>query len=230
MEKTRRVGIIDDDVAFSLMLQKRLEADLGYHASIYNGENIKEVKQAVLDLLFLDIEIGEDISGIAIAKEIHSWTRRPLVIFISNSDDLMHTSFEAQPLYFIRKTRIEEDLVKAYSILDEIKFYSNDQIEFVGHSLPVSEIRYVDSSDHKVTFHLREGNIVCRATLAAVEDALNDYSFVRIHRSYVINLREVARHFSDRVILKDGKEIDIGRKYYPSFKEIYKEAKLNGLL
>jgi two-component system LytT family response regulator len=81
--------------------------------------------------------------------------------------------------------------------------------------LPIDSIISCEADDNYTTLHLK-GNkkIVVSSTLKVIEELLEDHSFVRIHRSYLVNLKEIEKYVKadgGYVVMSDGSEILISR-------------------
>lgn len=226
-----KVAIIDDDKQFANVLKLKIEPFFKTHGDIivFDSFDKKYFQKHNISIVFLDIEIGV-VNGIHVAKEIRQLENSPIIIFVSNKDGLVHNTLEVQPLYFIRKTKLEEDVTKALSLLRTVSFRENDTIDVGGTIIKIKDILYIESSDHKITFNTIDNKLTCRGTLESMVEQLEDYYFVRAHRSYVLNIRQIERHYSSRVILKTGQTIEIGRRYQQGIKTKYREVKLNGII
>jgi two-component system LytT family response regulator len=94
------------------------------------------------------------------------------------------------------------------------------------HVLPVTKIDYVEAQDDYVCYRSDGKNFLKQQTLAEVETSLDPARFVRIHRSYVLNIERLAKlelyaKDSHAAILRDGTRLPVSRTGY---------AKLNALL
>lgn len=224
-----RILIIDDDVNFSQVLKKRLQHHFHDDIIVYNQVTEELLNGHLWDLVFLDIEMG-NINGIDIAKQLKRKQRAPLVIFVSNKEGLIHNTLEVQPFYFIRKNFLDTDINSALSLLRSIKFRIREMIQIKEDVLDIQDIIYVESSNHIVTVTMTTSKIMYRMTLEEISKLLKPYLCIRIHRSFIINMRYIDRWYSNRVILKDGLEIEIGRKFQMEAKRCYQEAKLDGFI
>jgi two-component system LytT family response regulator len=84
--------------------------------------------------------------------------------------------------------------------------------------LPVERIRWIQAVGNYVALHTEGRELLHRATLQEFERSLPSQRFARIHRSVIVNLSEVATlrpvsHGDFRVVLKDGTELRMSRKY-----------------
>jgi two-component system, LytTR family, response regulator len=87
------------------------------------------------------------------------------------------------------------------------------------HVLPVERIDYVEAQDDYVSFKAEGRSYLKDQTMAAVEGSLDPTRFVRIHRSYVLNIERLARvelyaKDSRIAILRDGTKLPVSRAGY----------------
>jgi DNA-binding LytR/AlgR family response regulator len=225
------IVIIDDDQHFALLLKKEIQPFFlaGYEILIFNSFDKKYFENQGVDVAFLDIEMGED-NGIEVAKKIKELENHPIIIFVSNHEGFVHNTLAVQPLYFIRKPMLKEDVKSAFTLLKQIKKRTNETIEVGDIIIRINDILYIESSDHKITFVTKNDYYSCRGTLESVGQLLEEHDFVRAHRSFILNIHQIECHYRTRVVLKTGQRIDIGRKYQAEVREKYKEAKLNGII
>jgi two-component system LytT family response regulator len=94
------------------------------------------------------------------------------------------------------------------------------------HIIPVAKLDYVEAQDDYAALHSEQKSYLKQQTIASLETQLDPQRFVRIHRSYIVNLERVARiepyaKDSRVAVLRDGTQLPVSRSGY---------AKLNALL
>src|SRR5262252_4349700 len=93
--------------------------------------------------------------------------------------------------------------------------------------VPVSKIDYVEAQDDYVCFHAEGKGLLKQQTLGEVENALNPAQFVRIHRSYILNIDRLAKlelyaKDSHAAILRDGTRLPVSRSGYARLSAVLK--------
>jgi two-component system LytT family response regulator len=83
------------------------------------------------------------------------------------------------------------------------------------HKLRLDEIRYVESLDEYVKVHVTDKFLMTRESISSIEQKLPSVSFVRIHRSFIINVKYVSIISGDGIEI-GGKELPFGRAYKKS--------------
>lgn len=116
------IFICDDEKRFTEVLEKRVETCLkeqgqSYEIQIfYNGiEMFQAMQKKAPEILLLDIDMPE-ISGMELAEQIFSSNINTNVIFVTNRDDLVFQAIHYQPFRFIRKEKLNQELVRQFVI------------------------------------------------------------------------------------------------------------------
>ena len=126
---------------------------------------------------------------------------------VSAYDDKVFASFDTNPLYFVRKTNLDEDLEQAI-ISYKRKISATQVIVPEGakyHVWDVNEIMYLVSRNHYIDVYMANGNKpLIRGKMDDIEKILQDYNFVRVQVSYLVNLM---------IRLKNGETFRISPKY-----------------
>jgi two-component system LytT family response regulator len=95
------------------------------------------------------------------------------------------------------------------------------------HVVPVSKIDYVEAQDDYVCVHAEGKGLLKQQTLADIANVLDPAQFVRIHRSYVLNIDRLARlelyaKDSHAAILRDGTRLPVSRSGYTRLSAVLK--------
>ncbi len=169
------------------------------------------------DMIFLDIEMP-GIDGISLCKRIREISPDALVVFISNKESLVFQTFEVQPFRFIRKSELRElseGLVDA--ILTELDRRSPRTIRFVESptgdvfSFDVRKILYIEAQRKDTIIHTDQGERTVRIKFMDMEDMLSSFPFLKVHRSFLVNMEAITQIKKDNCILTSGISIPISR-------------------
>ena len=184
----------------------------------YTGEKlIKYLKtKSSFDLIFLDIEL-EKMNGI----EVGQFIRRNLedyvtkIIYISSKSQYDRQLFEVQPLHFLEKPLTKEKIISDINLAIKILGKENNIFSFhQGHEvfkIPMKDILYFESQNKQI-------KLVCRKRIyyyygkieGMIETELNS-SFIRPHRSYIVNYDYVSLLRSDQIEMVNGDMIPISQ-------------------
>lgn len=177
------------------------------------------------DVIFLDIEMP-GINGIQVCENIRQQSPDTLVIFISNKEELVFQAFEVQPFRFIRKSEYSKQLpslIKAISkkLEEETKHFifitepgSGDIFSF-----DIRTILYIEAQRKNCVIVTEKNSTNIRSKISDIEKYLIPHSFVKIHRSYLVNYRHIFYIGKSSLQLTNGQELPISRGKVNEIKE-----------
>ena len=212
--------VFDDNKILSELIQMKVEAlfkkyGLEFQVDRMNSLAQLEACDKTYQLAFMDIVLPEQ-DGIRITRKWKNSGRFDEVVFVSAHDDKVFASFDTNPLYFVRKTNLDEDLEQAI-ISYKRKISATQVIVQEGakyHVWDVNEIEYLASRNHYIDGYMKNGNKpLIRGKLDDIEKILQDYNFVRVQVSYLVNLKYVESVKSHTVYMKNGEAFRISPKY-----------------
>ena len=202
------------------------------------NETVELVRATKPALLFLDIRMpgmdGFDVIG---ALESEKNLPMPAIIFTTAYDQYALRAFEIHAVDYLLKPFTPERLRSAIQRVrgefagdvaargnghnqntspytTRIVFKSRGRILF----LPVSEIRWIGAEENYVRLCTEHETHLLRETMAHLEERLDPHSFMRVHRSFIVNLQYVKEVRTDHdgecsVMMLDGHKIAMSRSY-----------------
>ena len=230
------IGICDDIEKERLDLyhlcERFFKENVIEHKYIYfsSGEAVLQycanVSSERIDLLFLDVEM-EGISGIelkdAVIKQSIVWR----IAFVTSHTESIYGAFSLKTIGFIPKPASEEKVSKMINlVLEDLK--ENILVTFKGYrgeniSIRLEDIAYFEArgSYTELFTYLSWQETIIAKKIGEIEKELQPYNFVRVHKSYMVNLSNVIDVRSN-VFLKDiEREIPIGRIYKETVRNRY---------
>ena len=172
------------------------------------------------DILLLDIDMPGQ-SGLDIAEQLsHTMeraSRKPLLVFVTSHDELVYDSLQFHPFGFVRKGHLDSELSRV--LQDCLHELSSHERHFCFHTanadmkLSLDEILYFEAEGNYIRLFADSGEYRFRDTLSAIENALSDSGFVRIHKGFLVNQSSVRRLTPEEVDLRNGTKLPIGRTY-----------------
>lgn len=186
--------------------EKRVAASIH---KFYDGKLLLE-SPLTFDVIILDIEMYK-VDGIKVKNELFKKQSKSKIIFLTDYEDYMHQAFGKNVYGFIKKTNIMELQTQLNIVTNE--FLEHRMFKITGETMDTYDINYIEADDSYSIFHLEnKGTITVRMTLHNVDEMLKEYGrFVRIHRSYVVNLRHVKYCRANYVKLDNGLELSVSR-------------------
>ncbi|MEY8389527.1 LytTR family DNA-binding domain-containing protein [Oscillospiraceae bacterium 38-13] len=186
-----------------------------------------------IDLLFLDIELTTDrpgLDGMALAGQIRERTTgtQPVIIFVTGYERYVFDAFDVGAFQYLLKPVDEEKFAKVFSrAVAQIGTAREKpgrvltlQSANTSKTVPLDSIYYIESSNHKVELHLKNGEFVCYAKIGDLELELQD-QFFRIHKGYLVNLAYVAGYSKTEVTLTNGERLLLSKYKYQDFVKAY---------
>lgn len=168
------------------------------------------------DVLFLDIMMPR-IDGISLARELREFDEDMLIVFITSKIEYMQMGYEVRAFRYLLKDQIDEGLPKTWNdiikeLLDRQDAYFSYEFERKTYRLPIRDILYFESNLRRIVVHTKASE---NATLYGKLDDLSvKYSsFIRVHKSYLINRRYIRMISAGTVVLSNGEVLPVSRKY-----------------
>ncbi|GAA3979930.1 two-component system response regulator BtsR [Pedobacter ginsengiterrae] len=172
-------------------------------------EGLKAITQYKPDLIFLDIQMPK-ISGFEMLELVED---KPAVIFTTAFDEFAIKAFEVNAVDYllkpIDKTRFDLAIQKLPARLNQSENTEavldaaakspaqNNRVvvkkDGVIKIIPVADINYLEADDDYVKLSTTDGAFYKNKTMAYFEQTLDASQFIRIHRSYIINLAQVTK-------------------------------------
>lgn len=210
-----KCAIVDDSTLQRLSIVKLIQM----HPSL---ELVGEYKNAIeakmglaaieIDLVFLDIEMPI-LSGFDLLDDL---TRKPQVIFVTGKTKYAFKAFDYDAVDYLRKPISKERFLNAvhkaitnYKLKNDEGFDEEDFI-FVKSNLKkrkvfLNELRYIEALGDYVKLVTDHDSLVVLSTMKAFQSLLPEERFLRIHKSYIVNLDKVQRYNSKTIELEKEK-------------------------
>ncbi len=242
--------IIDDEQLAREIIKSYLLSDTSVEliGECSNGfEGLKMIQTEKPDLVFLDVMMPK-LTGFEMLELLEDM---PIVIFSTAYDQYAIKAFEKNAVDYLlkpyAKKRFHEALEKAKEkaalgekhelIIPEALNANTQKDEVLSrivmktgskiHILSVDKISYIEAMDDYVKIHTSEGKFVKQSTMKYYESHLSAHDFVRIHRSFIVRVKEITRlepltKDSYVALLQDGTQLSISRSGYGKLKEVLK--------
>jgi two-component system LytT family response regulator len=239
-----RIAIVDDEEPARLVLREYLELEPGVEivAECANGfEAVKAVSETKPDVLITDIQMPK-LDGFEVLDLVGRETN---VIFATAYDEFALKAFEVHAIDYLLKPfsrgRLSEAIQRARARVgsaagaagaarqaDPIavavaarpagawitRIVIRDGAEV--HVVPIDRVDYVEAQDDYIAVHTGERSLLKDQALASLESQLDPRRFVRIHRSFLLNLDRLAKlepatKDTKMAVLRDGRRLPVSR-------------------
>jgi DNA-binding LytR/AlgR family response regulator len=219
--------IIDDDEACRAVLEQMIgQTDpLKHIGSFENGiQAINALKNNETHLVFLDVEMPE-MSGIDMLSELEI---KPLVILTTSHQEYALDAYEHEVVDYLVKPITLPRFLKAVSKAERrfenlfMGSISNDRNYFfirkdnVINKVPIADVLWVEAMGDYITINTKNKKIVLHSTLRTIESKLPKDKFVRVHRSYIVQIENI-KTVEGNTIFVDESHVPLGTVYKDSF-------------
>jgi two-component system LytT family response regulator len=238
-----RTLIVDDEPVARQGVRRLLEGDpaIDVVGEAGNGaEAVRLIRALRPDLMFLDVQMPE-LNGFEVLAATGA-DPMPVIVFVTAYDEFALRAFEAQALDYLLKPfdndRFRTVLQRA---IQQVRFTRDGRLDrrleallaqYAARSAgitrimvkdtgmvffqPVDEIDWIEAADYFVKLHAGGKVHLVSETLAELEDQLDASTFMRVHRSAIVNLtrvRELRLDFRNRhvIVLTTGERVPLSR-------------------
>lgn len=241
---TLKTVVVDDESRALKLIVDYVEKtpSLTLSASFQNAiEALAYLNEHPVDLLFLDIQMP-DITGLELLESLQ---RKPMVVFTTAYPEYAVEGFQLDALDYLVKPVMLPRFLKAVnkavnqaSLLSQTKpspaqASTSEPVPESGYlfvkvdshwtRLQLSDIRYIEGCGDYVAIYLSDGRkLLSLQTLTQMTSRLPGNDFVRVHRSYIVNLNHVDTVEKDHLLMGDA-DITIGKSYRSDFFKLLSE-------
>ncbi|WP_370087613.1 LytR/AlgR family response regulator transcription factor [Ekhidna sp.] len=225
--------IVDDEPRAIKGLQILIEQYCPEITLIGSANNINEAYKIIVqkepDLIFLDINMPNG-SGIDLLKRLNK-TSQAKVIFTTAYDEFAITALRLSALDYLLKPVDKAELISAIekykelaktderlNILSELienKVSDRFSINTVDgiYILKYADVNFLSSEKNYTKFHLADSTMIASKPLGEYEKLLSDKNFVRLHRSYLVNMDKIVEYDKKQgsVVLENGVSVEVSR-------------------
>lgn len=236
-----RIAICDDEEVFAQYLKQIVskffeKRNMQYEISLFSsGEDFVKLNRdmAKYQIVFLDINMKE-LDGISTAKRLREFCQNTFVVFITAFINYALDGYEVAAIRYILKNTsnfvesvnecMEAILEKMNYMVKIHRFLFKEGMKDINED----DIVYIESNLHELCFYIMNYELEVKRmneTLNNIENLFDDAKFVRIHQSYLVNMRYVKTMKLQKTILIDGMELPIAKPRYKKVRTIFAQYK-----
>lgn len=222
--------VLCDDSIRDLMKMEELVQD--YHlsnpAECFEVEKFSDASallgrmqnEEIADIYILDIVMSR-ITGIDLGSRIRKMSSRSVIIYVTASDDFALDAYDVHAIRYLLKP---VDRGRFFEAMD----YALAQTDTEGSplylvktkagmvSVPYYKIEYIENSSRRLEIHLANGEVITSIFIRKsfdeeIEDIGQDREFMRVHKSYLVNMRHVKGMNKADFVMDSGAHIPISR-------------------
>lgn len=240
MNKLKTIVIDDEPLARALLMEELLSfPEIEVVAQAGNGyEGLKVINELQPDLIFLDVQMPK-INGFEMLELIEN---PPQVIFVTAHDEYALNAFNVNAVDYLLKPinperlkgaieKVEKKIATKQSIetpnvllpeqMQRLVVKDNNAIKII----PVSQITHIEAADDYIKIYTPERYYLKHLTMTKVGQQLPAAQFIRIHRSYFVNVSyivkiELLEKEQYCVVLQNGTLLNVSKSGYTQLKNI----------
>ena len=137
-------------------------------------------------------------------------------MFVSNHENVVFDAWEYTPLWFVRKSALERDMMKALrkyfemTVKTQLRYRMPDGFGLCDVRL--DSILYAECSRHTIMVHMMDQTLLqLYGSLKSLEAEWGRHGFLRVHKNYLVNVKYIVETGVRTVRLSDGTELDMGK-------------------
>ena len=229
-----KIGIVEDELVIARTIVSTLD-ELGYaHCgpAISYTEAMEMLDKNKPDLLLLDIQLSGKKDGIDVAQKVNELYQIPFIFLTANSDgETIDRAKKVKPHAYIVKPFTKEELFAAIEIAfsnftgnrsdtkpEHTTSYHSKEYMFVRdgyvfRKIFFNDLLYLESDANYIVLHLKsQKKVMVRSTLNDFTEQIDQKIFLRVHRSYSVNINMIDDVFPTEISI-GGIKIPIGKSF-----------------
>ena len=169
------------------------------------GEDLLREYPENLDMLFLDIQMGE-LTGMETARKVRKYDDKVEIIFITALWDYIQKGYEVRAFrYLIKPVKFKELQEQVTACVENIlhKRYTYITIKDKNNVLKIrtEDILFLETFERKVIIHTNSQDYIVKMSMNKLEKELNNKGFFRCHTSYIVNLIKIEEIKKDYLLI-----------------------------
>ena len=248
-----RALVVDDEPLVRERLRTLLAAHADVQVMGERGDGpsaLEAVRQMAPDVVFLDIQMP-GLSGLEVAEIWRAEGSLPVIVFVTAYDQFAVEAFRLHALDYLTKPidpeRFSESLDRVRGLLrapdrDAVDRRIQAMLEMHERRqalrphivvreqeryllVPTTEIHCLEATGNYVCVHCEKASHILRSTLSALEARLDPQRFLRVHRSWIVNVEQVreAQPWTKGtwiLLTRSGRKIPVGQQYRDALAKI----------
>ncbi|WP_433957413.1 LytR/AlgR family response regulator transcription factor [Cytobacillus horneckiae] len=227
-----------DEIKYLLQRSKQVEI-LGESDCMEDA--LADIPMLKPDIVFVDIDLSEG-NGLNVAKKIEEMVNQPAIVFATAYDEYALQAFDLNAVDYILKPINEDRLYKTIEKIKQMRNVKETQPMLQTHVEPMKkdklavtvderivlitlkDILYLETAEGKCVIHTLKQAYTVGDALIVYEKKLNPNQFLRVHRSYLVNLDHVHEiepwvNSTFNLIMKGNEKVPVSRTYVKELKK-----------
>lgn len=229
------IAVCDDDTQYCEAIKKMIsdyceKKSVDYQVTTFlSGSDFLLSQDGVkqFQVIYLDINM-DGPNGIEVAEKLRQWCKDIYIVFVTSYIDFTLEGYRVEALRYIMKDykTLQSGIVESLDAIFQKMHLKSEMKEFCFREgirkIPLRQIEMVESNLHNLCFIIYVHSVEKKYTMAAklndIQEILPD-DFVRIHQSYLVNIRYIKEVSNYQATLWTGKILPVARSKYRNLKE-----------
>lgn len=178
------------------------------------------------DIAILDIRMEKELDGLEIGEFIQNNYKLPFIFITAHSDiEMIKKIIKTKPVGYITKPFKKSDLFANINLAIE-QLTTNNKLfikdGYSTHVININEIVYIESEGNYINIFTSSKKYLSRQNMESILLDIDSNDFLKIHRSFVVNLNKVKKYSSKEVIINEI-TLPISKTFYDVFIENMKK-------
>lgn len=216
--------ICDDDTRFVERFERQIRDVCANHnwkccCQCVDGQELFGMDFSAVDVLFLDIEMP-GMSGLDIARQLRSAYENLILVFVTGFIEYAPSGYKVQAFRYLLKSKMDQELSECLRDIHQKLHADRESISF---KTPEGEIRvrlsaivYLEGTHKRHTLaHLHQADgaacMECTGTLSSYESQMDSKGFLKIQRSYLVNMLYIEKISNYKVFLKTKETLTMSK-------------------
>lgn len=233
------IAIIDDEDYFredlkELVTSYMLEKGYVFQIDTYSsGEEFISlgIEMFKYTIVFLDINMDK-VDGVSTAKKLRAISKEIFIVFVTVNVEYVYEGYELDITRYLLKenSNLERSIIECLdAIIQKINYVIVKKIFKFNETekeVSLDRLLYIESKLHKLEFHVMEEKMklyTMYETLNDMEKELENFGFIRIHQSFLVNIKYIVNVLRYKAILSNGDELIIPKARYKEVRDAFIE-------
>ncbi len=187
-------------------------------------------QKELADIYILDMIMSEK-TGIDLGQQIRKIGDENVIIYITSSDDFALDAYNVHAVRYLLKPVSEAKMFEALTYALSYTEVKKETVFLVKTKdglicVPYSKIEYIENCSRTLEVHLTDGELVKSIFIRTsfdeeIREILTDKNFIQVHKSFLVNLKNIKKLTRNSVIMDSGKNIPISQKRAAAVKKEY---------
>lgn len=233
------IAIIDDEDFFRADLQELIECYMLEKGFVFQVDNFRSGEEFIslgiemfkYSIVFMDINMDK-IDGVATAKKLRAINKDAFIVFVTVNVEYVFEGYKLDITRYLLKensnlkSSIIECLDAIIKKMNYVVIKKHFKFNETEKDISLDRLLYIESKLHKLEFHVMEESMklyTMYETLNEVEKELVNSGFIRIHQSFLVNIKYVVNVLRYKAILSNGDELVIPKARYKAVRDAFIE-------